>query len=110
MDGANAPPQQKTQYYYTFGSRAICQYGWNASLAYPNHFVTGGPDAVNSFNENARELSDMNEDYTECVDLAKTYPEMVAQMRTLFKQQARDHQFYPIITWDGVLNSQRHER
>ena len=43
----------------------------------------------------------MSEDYTESVDLAKTYPEKLAQFRALFEQPARDHQLYPLLTWQG---------
>jgi arylsulfatase len=96
------------QYYYIFGSRAIYQDGWKASLAYPNHFTTGSPDAGKSFDENAWELYNMNEDYTERLDLAKKYPEKLAQMRALFEQQAQEHQLYPLINWDDVMNMRIH--
>jgi arylsulfatase len=108
LDDANAPSRHTVQYYYIFGSRAIYQDGWKASLAYPNHFTTGGPDANKQFDENAWELYNMNEDYTERVDLAKKYPEKLMRLKALFEQQARDHQLYPLITWDDVLNMRIH--
>jgi arylsulfatase len=109
LDDANAPSRHTVQYYYIFASRAIYKDGWKASLAYPNDFLgINGPDAGKTFDENAWELYDMNEDYTERVDLAKKYPEKVAEMRALFEQQARDHQLYPLITWDDVANGRIH--
>jgi arylsulfatase len=109
LDDANAPSRHTVQYYYIFGSRAIYKDGWKASLAYPNDFLgTNGPDAGKTFDENAWELYNMNEDYTERVDLAKKYPEKVAEMRALFEQQARDHQLYPLINWDDVANGRIH--
>ena len=108
LDDANAPSRHTVQYYYIFGSRAIYQDGWKASLAYPNHFLSSSPDSTKPFDENAWELYDMNQDYTERVDLAKKYPEKVAQLRALFEQQAQDHQLYPLITWDDVLNARIH--
>ncbi len=109
LDDANAPSRHTVQYYYIFGSRAIYQNGWKASLAFPNDFLgTNGPDAGKTFDENAWELYNISEDYTERVDLAKKYPEKVAQMRALFEQQARDHQLYPLITWDDVANGRIH--
>jgi hypothetical protein len=48
--------------------------------------------------KNAWELYNMSEDYTERVDLAKTYPEELAQLQALFEQPARDHQLYPFLT------------
>jgi arylsulfatase len=110
LDDAAAPSRHTVQYYYIFGSRAIYKDGWKASLAYPNDFLgANGPDAGKTFDENAWELYNMNEDYTERVDLAKKYPEKVAQMRALFEQQARDHNLYPLITWDDVLNGRIHQ-
>jgi arylsulfatase A-like enzyme len=109
LDDANAPSRHTVQYYYIFGSRAIYKDGWKASLAYPNDFLgANGPDAGKTFDENAWELYNMTEDYTERVDLAKKYPEKVTEMRALFEQQARDHQLYPLITWDDVLNGRIH--
>jgi len=108
LDDAKAPSRHRIQYYYIFGSRAIYQDGWKASLAYPNHFLSSSPDSTKPFDENAWELYNMDEDYTERVDLAKKYPEKVAELRALFEQQARDHQLYPLITWDDVLNGRIH--
>jgi arylsulfatase len=108
LDDAKAPSRHTQQYYYIFGSRAIYKDGWKASLAYPNNFVTGGPDAGKQFDENAWELYDMNKDYTERVDLARKYPEKVTELRALFEQQAKDHQLYPLITWDDVMNMRIH--
>lgn len=108
LGDAKAPSRHTEQYYYIFGSRAIYKDGWKASLAYPNHFMGSGPDTGKAFDENAWELYNMNEDYTERVDLAKKYPEKVAEMRALFEQQAKDHNLYPLITWDDVMNLRIH--
>lgn len=98
-----APSRHKTQYYYIFGSRAIYQDGWKAGLAYPNRFVTGAPGADKPFNENTDwELYDEVNDPTERVNLAKKYPEKLAELRALFEQQAQVHHLYPLITWDDI--------
>ena len=60
------------------------------------------------FDESAWELYNLNEDYTERVDLAKKYPEKLAELKALFDQQAQEHHLYPLITWDDVLNSRIH--
>lgn len=98
---ANAPARHTTQYYYIFGSRAICKDGWKASLAYPSPF-----DPVvdkKPFDENAWQLYNLNEDSTERVDLAKKYPEKLVELKALFESQAKEHNLYPLITWDDVL-------
>ena len=50
----------------------------------------------------------MDKKSTERVHLAKKYLEKVAQMRALFEQQARDHQPYPRMPSDDVLNASIH--
>jgi arylsulfatase A-like enzyme len=109
LGDASAPSRHTVQYYYIFGSRAIYQDGWKASLAYPNRMIASNGDANKPFDENGWELYNMDEDYTERVDLAKKYPEKLAQLRALFEQQAKDHQLYPLITWDDMLGGKFHQ-
>jgi arylsulfatase len=103
---AKAASRHRTQYYYIFGSRAIYRDGWKASLSYPNPLVV--PNINKPFDENAWQLYNMNEDYTERVDLAAKYPAKVAELRALFEEQARAHNLYPLITWDDVLGGKLH--
>jgi arylsulfatase A-like enzyme len=105
---AKAASRHTVQYYYIFGSRAIYQDGWKAALPYPNGLVPNIPETNKPFDENAWQLYNLNEDYTERVDLAKQYPERVAKLRALFEEQAREHHLYPLITWDDVLNGRIH--
>ncbi len=99
---AAAASRRTTQHYYIFGSRAIYQDGWKASLPYPNRFVTGAPGADKPFDENAWELYNLNDDFNERINLAKKYPEKVAELRALFDEQARKYDLYPLITWDDI--------
>jgi arylsulfatase len=102
----SAASRHRVQYYYIFGSRAIYQDGWKASLAYPNSHI---PVKNNSpFDENAWALFNLNEDYTERVDLAKKYPQKLAELRALFDKEAEAHNLYPLITWDDVWNGRIH--
>jgi arylsulfatase A-like enzyme len=68
-----AASRHTVQYYYIFGSRAIYQDGWKASLAYPNPLSP--VDAKTAPKDSDWKLFNLNEDYTERVDLAKTHPE-----------------------------------
>lgn len=106
---ARAASRHREQYYYIFGARAIYQDGWKASLPYPNHFLSGSPNAEKPFDENAWELYNLNTDFTERVNLAKQYPEKLAELRALFEQQAKEHNLYPLITWDDVRNGKIHQ-
>jgi arylsulfatase A-like enzyme len=108
IDDAKAPSRHTLQYYYIFGARSIYRDGWKAELAYPNSFITGNAESKKAFDENAWELYNLNEDYTERIDLAKKYPEKLAELKALFEEQAKAHHLYPYITWDDVLNGRIH--
>ena len=108
IDDANAPTRHMLQYYYIFGSRSIYDHGWKAELAYPSSFITGNAASKQPFDENAWELYNLNDDYTERIDLAKQYPEKLAALKAEFEEQAKEHNLYPYITWDDVFNARIH--
>jgi len=108
IDDAKAPSRHTLQYYYIFGARSIYKDGWKAELAYPSSFITGNAASKQPFDENAWELYNLNEDYTERIDLAKKYPEKLAELKALFEEQAKEHHLYPYITWDDVFNGRIH--
>jgi arylsulfatase len=108
IDDAKAATRHTLQYYYIFGARSIYHDGWKAELAYPSSFVTGNFQSKEPFDENSWELYNLNEDYTERIDLAKKYPEKLAELKALFEEQAKSHHLYPYITWDDVFNGRIH--
>ncbi len=108
IDDAKAPSHHTLQYYYIYGARSIYHDGWKAELAYPNSFITGNAQSKQPFDENAWELYNLNEDYTERIDLAKKYPEKLAELKNLFEEQAKAHHLYPYITWDDVYAARIH--
>jgi arylsulfatase len=108
IDDAKAPSRHTLQYYYIFGARSIYHDGWKAELAYPSSFITGNFQSKEPFDENAWELYNLNEDYTERIDLAKKYPEKLAQLKAEFEEQAKEHHLYPYITWDDVFAGRIH--
>jgi arylsulfatase len=108
IDDAKAPTRHTLQYYYIYGSRSIYDKGWKAELPYPNAALTGNAASNKPFDENAWELYNLNEDYTERIDLAKKYPEKLAELKAEFEQQAKEHHLYPYITWDDVVNARIH--
>jgi arylsulfatase len=108
INDASAPWHHTEQYYYIFGARSIYKDGWKAELAYPSSFITGNAASTQTFDENAWELYNLNDDPTERIDLAKENPEKLAELRAEFEAQARAHNLYPLITWDDVLNGRIH--
>jgi arylsulfatase len=77
-------------------------------LAYPSSFITGNYLSHKPFDENDWELYNLNEDYTERVDLAQKYPQKLAALKAEFEAQAKAHNLYPYITWDDVFNGRIH--
>jgi arylsulfatase A-like enzyme len=102
INDATASSRHRTQYYYIFGSRAIYQDGWKASLAVHNPLFAGS-DAGTAATMTWR-LYNLDDDPTERIDLSKRYPVKLAALQALFDQEARDHNLYPLITWDDVQN------
>jgi arylsulfatase len=108
LNDANAPWHHTVQYYYIFGSRSIYDNGWKAELPFPNQVETQHVTTNPPFDENAWELYNLNDDPTERIDLAKKYPEKLAQLKAEFEQQAQSHHLYPYITFDDVYNQRFH--
>ena len=104
-----AATRHTTQYYYIFGARSIYKDGWKAELAYPNSFITGNAKSSVPFDENAWELYNLNEDYTERIDVAAKYPEKLKELKALFEEEAKQHHLYPLITWDDVFKGRIHQ-
>jgi len=108
INDAQAASRHTRQHYYIFGSRSIYEDGWKAELAYPFSFNNSDAKSATAFDENAWELYNLNEDYTERVDLAKKYPEKLAKLKALFDEQATKYHLYPLITFDDVVNGRIH--
>lgn len=108
IDDADAASRHTVQYYYVFGARSIYDHGWKAELPYPNAYTTGNAASKKPFNENAWELYNLNDDPTERIDLAKKYPEKLAELKAEFERQAQAHHLYPYITWDDVEKGRVH--
>jgi arylsulfatase len=102
IEDASAPTRHTLQYYYIFGSRSIYDNGWKAELAYPNDVVTKHVTSNPPLDENAWELYNLNDDPTERIDLAKKYPEKLAQLKAEYEEQAKAHHLYPYITFDDL--------
>ena len=58
--------------------------------------------------DSAWELYNLNNDYTERIDLSKKYPEKLAELKAEFEKQAQSHHLYPYITWEDVLKGRIH--
>lgn len=108
INDANAAWHHNEQYYYIFGSRSIYKDGWKAELSYPSSFITGNLASRTVFDENAWELYNLKDDPTERIDLAKKFPDRLAELKAEFDAQTKAHNLAPYITWDDVLNGRIH--
>jgi arylsulfatase len=108
IDDASAPTRHTLQYYYIFGSRSIYDNGWKAELAYPNDVETKHVVSNPALDESAWELYNLNDDPTERIDLAKKYPEKLAQLKAEFEEQAQSHHLAPYITFDDMYQGRTH--
>jgi arylsulfatase A-like enzyme len=108
IDDANAPNRHTLQYYYIFGSRSIYDNGWKAELPYPNDVLTKHVVSNPPLDENSWELYNLNDDPTERIDLAKKYPEKLAQLTGEFEEQDKTHRLQPYITFEDIYNERIH--
>jgi arylsulfatase A-like enzyme len=113
VDNAKAPSKHVVQHYYIFGSRSIYYNGWKAEAAHrPDNidydFSQGAPIADKSFDDDVWQLYNLNEDFNERNDLAKKYPEKLAELKKVFDEQATINHLYPLIDWYDVNNKRIH--
>ena len=113
FNDAGAASRHLVQHYYIFGSRSIYYNGWKAEAAHhPDNvdfdFKPGETVADKSFDDDVWELYDLTKDFNERVDLAKKYPEKLAELKKVFDEQAQKNHLYPLIDWYDVNNKRIH--
>lgn len=87
LTNPNAPTRKQVQYYEMMGHRAICADGWKA--------VTRHQPGT-SFDDDRWELYHLEADRSECVDLAASMPEKLAEMIELWWREAEVHNVLPL--------------
>ncbi len=115
LNDPKAESLHKVQYYYIFGNRAIYKDGWKAAAAHlPDSFALkssigkGEIPQQTNFETDVWELYNLNEDFNERNNLAKKYPEKLAELKKLFDEQAKENNLYPLIDWQDVLGRRIH--
>jgi arylsulfatase len=98
FDNAQAEEVRSTQYYEMYGSRAIYDDGWKAVTF---HAISGipadGPGDPNlPFVKDQWELYHVKEDFSECHDLAKQYPDKLQELIGLWFTQAGKYNVFPL--------------
>jgi arylsulfatase A-like enzyme len=102
---ASAPEVRHTQYFEILGSRGIYQDGWFAGTFGPRTpWLSGAsPDLVNAKGQlvwqpenDEWELYNLNEDWTQAVNLATKNPEKLAQMKEAFTTEFAKNSGFPV--------------
>ncbi|NJD32168.1 MAG: arylsulfatase, partial [Gammaproteobacteria bacterium] len=99
FDAANAkaPSHHKTQYFEMMGQWALYHEGWFLSTAVNRApWQAFGPANPDPLNKQVLQLYNLNTDFSQTTDLAKKYPEKVAEMKRMFVEQARKHEIFPM--------------
>jgi arylsulfatase len=92
---ATEPSQRTTQYFEMMGNRAIYQDDWMASVRsglLPWVYAGSSENMM----EQPWELYDLSKDYSEANNLARQRPDKVKQMQSLFDEEAKKNQVYPL--------------
>ncbi|MCC9606185.1 sulfatase-like hydrolase/transferase [Blastopirellula sp. JC732] len=89
----NAEGRRETQYFETGGHRAIYHKGWVAAAFQGVPWELTGSKGF----DNAKwELYNIEEDFSEAVDLAEKYPEKLKELQAAFDQEAEKYDVYPL--------------
>jgi len=90
--------RKTTQFFDIMGSRAIYHDGWMASTFGPRIpwlTVTPGLDEWNPRND-VWELHNLEEDFSQAVDLSSKYPQKLAELKALFLEESKRNKNMPI--------------
>ncbi len=94
---ADATSEHKTQYFEMMGQWALYNEGWLLSTkvnrAPWDAFGQANPDPLNN---QTLELYDLNTDFSQSKDLATEHPDKVAEMKTIFVEQAQKYGVFPM--------------
>jgi arylsulfatase A-like enzyme len=105
FDQSDAPPSRRTQYFEMLGSRSIVDGKWKATtdhvslgVADEEELMTGSRD----FASDHWSLFDLDNDFSEAVDIATEHPEVVRQLQDLWLLEAGRNQVMPMS--EGLTN------
>ena len=103
IDDAKAPSKHTVQYYEIAGSRSIYKDGWKAGVHHDMWETFDGARATIDptggkvdFSKDVWELYNLNEDFNERINLASKYPEKLKELQTLFDEEAKKYNVYPL--------------
>ncbi len=99
IDNASADEVRTEQYFELWGSRAMYANGWKAVTNHVNQLTAHERDHLagsSDFTDDVWELFDTRTDPTETIDLASTYPDIVADLADRWDRAALANQVLPL--------------
>jgi len=93
FDDAKAEGRRHVQYFETGGHRAIYKDGWVAASFHGVPWILTGSIG---FKDNKWTLYNIDEDFSEAVDLSEKYPDKLQELKNLFDEEATKNQVYPL--------------
>jgi arylsulfatase len=91
---AKAASPRKTQYFEIMGTRGIYHDGWLASTYHDK--LPWKPGPVPPFDQDRWELYNLDQDFSQAVDLAAKNPEKLEEMKKLFLSEAARNHVLPL--------------
>ena len=95
FDDKDAPTQHPEQYYELFGNRAIYQDGWKAVTIHANR-MPWELNKVAPFDGDVWELYNLNDDFSEAVNVADQYPEKLEALKARWEELAWENNVFPL--------------
>ncbi len=96
FDAPKAPSTRRTQYFEILSNRAIYSDGWVACTTPPAAPWVARPPTLDVISGYSWELYNIEEDFSQSNDLAKSNPEKLKDMQLLFYAEARRYDVLPI--------------
>jgi arylsulfatase A-like enzyme len=94
FDDAEAAEGRETQYFEMFCNRGIYDKGWAAVTRHSIPWVLIAD--IPPFADDTWELYDTNTDWSQAHDLAAEMPERLEELKTLFLEEARKYNVFPL--------------
>jgi len=95
FDDADAPTHHPEQYYELFGNRAIYQNGWKAVTIHGDR-MPWILASVSPIEDDVWELYNLDEDFSEAVNLADEYPDKLEELKTRWEELAWENNVFPL--------------
>ncbi len=95
FNDADVPTAHPEQYYELFGNRAIYQDGWKAVTIHAGR-MPWDLNRVAPFEDDVWELYNLNEDFSEAVDVADQNPEVLEALKARWEELAWENNVYPL--------------